>query len=416
MTIEWPLPKRVGFRFLFAYLVLYSFPFPADYIPVVGAWLVRPYMAMWKVVLPWVGKSVFHADATLATTGSGDMTWNWVQFVCMLAMAAMAAVIWSVLDRKRTDYVQLYRYLHAYVRLVLASSMFVYGIAKLIPPTQFPAPALDRLVETYGASSPMGILWTFMGASMGYSMLSGAAETLAATLLIFRRTALLGALVAAGVLANIVALNFFYDVPVKLYSLHLLMMAVFVAAPDLGRLFDFLVRRPDPLFEKRWAHLGALVFRSLLACFFVYLAASEALSGYREFFGGDARSPLRGIWNVEVLDVDGVPRPPLVTDATRWRRVVFDYPPQSSVYLMSDERVRYNTKLDAKAKTIKFTNRFDPKETFSLAYQRPDSTTLQLDGMVAGKKLHAVCKLADDKNFLLMTRGFHWISERPFNR
>lgn len=33
------------------------------------------------------------------------------------------------------------------------------------------------------------------------------------------------------------------------------------------------------------------------------------------------RPPFYGIWTVEELAVDGVARPPLLTDATRWRRV-----------------------------------------------------------------------------------------------
>jgi hypothetical protein len=43
------------------------------------------------------------------------------------------------------------------------------------------------------------------------------------------------------VLADIVALNFCYDVPVKLYSSHLLPMAVFLGTPDLRRLLNLMV-------------------------------------------------------------------------------------------------------------------------------------------------------------------------------
>ena len=62
------------------------------------------------------------------------------------------------------------------------------------------------------------------------------------------------------------------------------------------------------------------------------------------------------------------------------------------------------------------TNRDDPKDIFSLTYLRPDPKTLELDGTVSGKRIHAVCSLADEKQFLLMNRGLHWINERPFNR
>ncbi|MGZ2870953.1 hypothetical protein, partial [Pseudomonas aeruginosa] len=70
----------------------------------------------------------------------------------------------------------------------------------------------------------------------------GALEVLAAALLWFRRTATLGALVAAAVLGNVVLLNLCYDVPVKQFALWLLLLSLVVLLPDLPRLFDLLVR------------------------------------------------------------------------------------------------------------------------------------------------------------------------------
>jgi hypothetical protein len=410
--ITWPLWKRIGFRFLFAYLVLYSFPFPLDFVPFAGDRLVWAWMTTWEAL----SKPFFHAAPEATPSGSGDTTWNYVLVACFLAVAAIATLIWSVLDRQRPNYVRLHQYLHAYIRFVLAAAMLQYGIAKVIP-TQFPPPPLDRLVQTYGDSSPMGILWTFMGTSAAYTIFTGAAEMLGGLLLIARRTSLLGALVSIGVLSNIVALNFFYDVPVKLYSLHLLLMAVFVAAPDARKLLDFFILRPpEPLFRTRALHITSLVLRTVVVATIVYLAAQTAFGYIREMRNVALRSPLRGVWNVDVLDVDSASRPPLVTDAARWRRFVFDYQGRMSIFLMSDERVRYTVDLDPKKKSIRFTSRYDPNDKFALTYLRPDGSTLQLDGMVAGRKIHALCKLEDEKQFLLMNRGFHWINERPFNR
>lgn len=59
---------------------------------------------------------------------------------------------------------------------------------------------------------------------------------LSGVLLFFPVTSLLGALISIGVLSHICALNFCYDVPVKLFSLHLLCMGIFLAAGDAGRL------------------------------------------------------------------------------------------------------------------------------------------------------------------------------------
>jgi hypothetical protein len=191
---------------------------------------------------------------------------------------------------------------------------------------------------------------------------------------------------------------------------------LFLAAPDARRLAGFFLRRPsEPLFEKRWARIGSVAVCVLLVTLFVYTDLRETLTYFRERISLDHRSPLRGIWSVDVLEVDGVPRPPLVTDAARWRRVVFDYQGQGSILLMSDERNQYRTKIDQKKRTIDFANRYDPHDAFRLAYLRPDPVTLQLDGSLEGHRMHAVCRL-EEKPFPLTTRGFHWINERALMR
>ena len=75
-------------------------------------------------------------------------------------------------------------------------TLLSYGTIKIIQ-TQFPFPSFDRLLERYGDSSPMGLLWTFMGYSRPYNFLAGACEASGGLLLFFRRTTTLGALVAA---------------------------------------------------------------------------------------------------------------------------------------------------------------------------------------------------------------------------
>ena len=153
-----------------------------------------------------------------------------------------------------------------------------YGFFQVLP-LQFPEPGPDRLIMSYGDSSPMGLLWRFMGASRPYTVFGGLAEALGGLLLLWRRTTLLGALVAFGLLLNIVMLNFSYDVPVKLFSSLLLGLALFLVWPDVGRLVDLFVRNrpgaadlaalpdpaavatthrsaregPDRRFDRRWA-------------------------------------------------------------------------------------------------------------------------------------------------------------------
>jgi hypothetical protein len=64
----------------------------------------------------------------------------------------------------------------------------------------------------------MGLAWTFLGFSKAYNYFMGIAEAGGGLLLLFRRTAIFGVLLSMIVTSNIVAINFCFDVPVKLYS------------------------------------------------------------------------------------------------------------------------------------------------------------------------------------------------------
>lgn len=411
----WGPARRVLFRFGFAYLLLYNLPFPFEWIPGLG-FVVGPYMQLWQTIVAWVGKRVFGLTITVFTNGSGDTTFNYLQVLCYAVLAVAAALVWSLVDRRRRADPRLAEWLRVYVRFSLATAMIVYGAYKVFP-SQFPSPSLDRLIQPFGDASPMGMLWTFMGASAAYTSFTGMAEMLGGLLLTLRRTTLLGSLVSIGVLANVVMLNMSYDVPVKLYSLHLFALAVFVAAPDFRRLADlFVLNRPvepaasRPLFTHKWLHRGALALRTVFVLYVAGLTLYQSRQSLRQ-----PKSPLYGIWEVDELHLDGQLRPPLVTDELRWRRVVFDYPRMIGFQQMSGTRQRYFLELDPVKKTLALTKRDDPEWKTTLSYRR-DGDRLTIAGPFDGRKVQARLRLAPADEFLLTSRGFHWINEYPFQR
>ena len=171
---RWNLAQRVLFRFAFVYQVLYILPFPvrelATVVPVPSVrqflfvWVMQPYRQTWDKVVLWVGRHVFHVEITFRPAGSGDTTWNYVQVLCFAVLAAAVAILWSLVDRRRPNYRGLHHWLRVYVRFFVAFFMLSYGAVKVIQ-SQFPAPEADRLLVSYGESSPMRLLWTFMGAT-----------------------------------------------------------------------------------------------------------------------------------------------------------------------------------------------------------------------------------------------------------
>ncbi|HKV09340.1 MAG TPA: hypothetical protein VJ725_14450 [Thermoanaerobaculia bacterium] len=420
---SWGPAKRLFFRFAFCYLILYIFPFPLDFIP--GPFFEDLPVKIWDPLVVQAGRHLFGTEITVRPNGSGDTTWNYVQVFCIFALALVSAAVWTLLDRKRRDYTRLQQGLLAFVRLRLAAAMVQYGAYKVIQ-AQFPGPVFADLLQTFGGSSPMGLLWRFMGASKAYNVFTGAAEMLGGLLLIARRTTLLGALVCIGVMSNVFLLNMCYDVPVKLYSFHLLAMAVFLALPGLRRLADVFLWnreaepvRPQPLFPGR-LHGTALALRTVLILGITGLTLSAAYEGATKYGDLAPRPPLYGLWEVDELEMDGKVLPPLITDPVRWRRVMFEAPEILSLHLMDDSKDDaqryYRLVLDPQKRTLQLTGFRDKKPVSALAYHQPAPGLLALEGTYDGHKVKAKLRRADDSRFLLKTRGFHWINEYPFNR
>lgn len=428
-TSNWNLTKRILFRFICSYLILYNLPFPISELSFT-TYLSDLYRDIWYKIVPWVGKNILHLsyDITVFPNGSGDTTFNYVQLLCFLVIAILTTLIWSIFDRKRPNYETLCQWLRFYVRIPLATAMMAYGGFKVIQ-SQFPAPSLDRLIQPFGDASPMGLAWTFMGASYSYNFFAGMGEMLAGFLLIFPQTITLGALVAIGVMSNVVMLNFSYDIPVKLYSSHLLMMAIFLTFPDLKRLANILVFNrsvektdPKPLFTRVWLNLAIQV---VAGSFIFYVGAatlSQAQESRRSYGDLAPKPPLYGIWTVEEFELDGQIHPPLTTDESRWQHMVFNYPQSTSIYLMNNLRKYYGVRVSLESKTLVLKDygqgegKSNEPKKYSFTLEQPESGVFTLNGKMEDHEIRAKFRRKDEKKFLLTSRGFHWINEYPFNR
>jgi hypothetical protein len=72
---------------------------------------------------------------------------------------------------------------------------------------------------------------------------AGMGETVAAAVLVFRRTAMLGAIVGAAVMTNVFMLNMSFDIPVKQFSFHLLAMCGLLLAFEYDCLVSMFLHR-----------------------------------------------------------------------------------------------------------------------------------------------------------------------------
>jgi hypothetical protein len=408
-------------RFLAAYFALYFPLLPIERLPVLGALTAR-YNDLPTGALAWVSEHVFHAPLPFLpwTSSRIDYVGGYERATVLSIAALVIAAAWSARGPRKDDE-RVGEWLHVWLRYALAGALFHYGASK-VSLSQFPHLTPEKLVEPFGDASPMGLLWTFMGYSDGYSVLTGSVECLAGLLLLFRSTATAGGLLGIAAMSNVLALNLCYDVPVKLYSFHLLVMSGLIVAPDARRLTDVLllqrpvaarVLRPHVAPERTAARAAAAAKWAVVALA-LYGAASEGVGNWQAVHA--PRSPLYGIYSVERFMRDGALVPPLSTDATRWRRVTVSGgidAPTVSVWSMTDVRESFAAVDDAEHRALVLRSSKGHESRWEYT---PMGRNLHLRGTLDGTPVEVELARVDEGKLLLVSRGFHWASERMVNQ
>jgi hypothetical protein len=119
---QWGPGLRIAFRFCVAYFTLFSLS-----NQILGGLLVVPKLnipelsSLWPLrhITFWTAAHVFRIKHELVYTGSGsgDKTFDWVLAFCLLMIAAVITLVWSILDRRRPSCVAF----HKWFRLRCAS-------------------------------------------------------------------------------------------------------------------------------------------------------------------------------------------------------------------------------------------------------------------------------------------------------
>lgn len=375
-----------------------------------GEWIFWPA----RQLALFVAVHVFHLtgeSASFHPTGSGDTAMNWTLLFCYTVLSALGCAVWSALDRRRGEYRVLDAWLRLLLSFTLGATLLGYGFAKVFP-AQFGSPSLITLNESYGESSPMRLLWTFMAASHAYQFFCGMAECIPGMLLFFRRTRTAGALLSAAVMLNVAALNFCYDVPVKIYSSLLFLLSLWLAGPDLAAVFRlFFLRRQVqlrtdgvPAVERKWLRRTAHV---LQAAVLLLALGSSAQDGWQGRDVAVTPAPLAGIWRVSDArsTVKTVP----------WTKIILVSATSAAIATSDGKRMVFSgVKVDEGAKTIVLTSQEQGK--VELRYRVTAPHVLQAEGTWKKAAVAMNLERTSADRYPLQTRGFHWVSEYPYNR
>lgn len=309
---EWTPLQKFGFRLLF------TVGGGLLFVAVIGGSVVKDYAGRHPLepviwLLAQVGSYPTQLRSVEITKSAGsDTLWFWCLHLGWIALALLITAVWTVMDRRRSDYRRLAASLIVFARFGLALVMILYGLGKAIPVQMAFMARPDHQLQLVGDTSLFETLWGFMGASEPYSVVTGLVELTSGLLLLWNRTQLLGALGAVVAMAQVFALNMTYDVPVKLAVGELLLVAIGITSPYWSNLMRVVLNRGEARPVEHWLPLGAgkrwlrragVIAKFGIAGLLLSFVAIQNSMAYIVFH--TPTSTLDGVWRATSFTVDG---------------------------------------------------------------------------------------------------------------
>lgn len=422
----WPLWRKIIFRFFFIFFLFITAPWTwLDSVPGVG-YITQYYYRFDDWLVNFFNKNIFHVkDVLVPANGSGDTSYGWAQLWTYLLMAALGSFIWGITDRKRKSYNGADYWLRTIIRYYIALVAFIYGWDKIFL-MQMPFPNNSQLATPLGDLLPMRFSWLFIGYSSPYQFFAGLLEMTTGLLLLFRKTVTLGLFFATGVFLNVMMLNLSYDIPVKIYSMQIELMCLYLLLCSSKRLVSFFIVNkgapPDTSYEisfhKKWMHITRIVFK------IIFIITAFGLSGYnywqyRASVNNAAPDPFQeGMYDVITFVKNTDTIPAIITDTLRWQNIIFEKGNFGSIqtadtlFRQRYHRAYFNFEKDsAGPNTIGIKKmQGDSAYLFTMKYALTDSNHIKLWAKVRSDSLYMEL-VKSTRHFQLAEKQFHWLSE-----
>lgn len=222
--------------YLFAILTVFLLPFPLALFPIHQS-LVN---LLFKDVLSFITQNIFQVNLLKNAEISSDSILLYFLVLFIWGAACVISIIfqlWGKWQKWRSKALYLFQLILAYY---LAFQLLNYGIDKIFK-AQFYLPEPNILYTNFGYLDKDILFWSVMGLSYPYNLFMGIAEVLPALLIFYRKTRILGFLLSFAVLLNVVAINFSFDISVKVYSSFLCFLSILLLSPYFQKLYRFFI-------------------------------------------------------------------------------------------------------------------------------------------------------------------------------
>lgn len=343
------------------------------------------------------------------TKAYSDFVSMYVLVMLLFILAVVAGLIVARLNKWKQYKAKLLRVCYIICCYYLVLLLFKYGCGKFFK-DQFYLPEPNTLYTPLGQLDKDILYWSSMGTSRLYNFFAGSVEVLAAMLLLFKRTRMAGLLLATASLVQVVAINFSFDISVKLFSLFLLFLSLYLMIPYLRRLLLVLfttqaIAVQAPVKKNLFMHPFMYVF---LKCMLMGLIFLETLYPYikRNNFNDDkAKKPyLHGAYEVKRMIVE---QDTLVADNFPVKRFFIHRESYLIFQNQADEMQDYKLSYNIDKYGYVLTDYQLHQTALSLEYHEADSL-LTLMYFKDGTQYQLTGKALNWKELPVLRRSFHW--------
>lgn len=338
-------------------------------------------------------------------SGCGDFPQHYQVVGYGAIIGGAVGLLFNLLHTKIPNAYRVQPILVFLLRMYLAWIIMSYGLAKVFA-SQFPQ-LMANLDARMAELTPMRVAWAFFGYSKGYQMFLGWGEVIPALLLLFRRTALIGALLMVVVMLNVWLVNIFFDVCVKLNSFTYLAVATYILLQYGHRIWKFFFTNqevPSPYYpdlaDRKALRWTGIVINILLVGF---ILSDPVMYAYDYLSSADQETPkgkLYGAWKVEKIEKweNGNWIAAMSTDSCNFNRCFFEG--YAGVLQSNLKRQRFVYFIDSTERqaTISFINNQNTRyESQVWMLEKPVVNRLLLTGRITKDSLRIECTLRKDK-------------------